>query len=667
MTAKFYLFCQISLLRHLNKKIMGRPLIIILLLIGFHHAAAQFTRSKETLLQTIEDPRSDTAMANAYYELAFHYEMTNQDSALFYLNKLYQISEKANYLKGKYRFYERKTVVSYTLGKFDQAMNESREGLKLARKLGDTSLVIVSLNNMAIISDFAGNFKDQLQYILQVKERIEQTNDTAKFSGLYHNLANVYMNLNNFRKAADYLRYSIHLYQNEGRRNDYINRVYGSLGQAYDGLNMPDSAVYFYLISIEESIKRKDKYAEGALYTYLADNYANQGKFDKMMEVAEKSIQLAPQLQSSQITSTALRNAGTAYFYTGNNAKAREFAANALQLSVKDALRSEMQDAYYLLSYIEAADGNLLTSALFRKKADSIRSASFNEEILKNTAEFEKKFEAEKKEARIQLQEAEIHQKNILNYFLIAGAAALIVISLLSYRNYRNKQKLQQARIDELETEKQLTATEAVLKGEEQERTRLAKDLHDGLGGMLSGIKYSFQTMKGNLIMTPENQLAFERSMDMLDSSIKEMRRVAHNMMPEALVKFGLDTALKDFCQSINQSGVLTIHYQSIGMENTLDQTTAITLYRIVQELISNTIKHASASSAIVQVSKSNNTIHATVEDNGTGFDTKIINREAGGIGWKNIQSRLSYLKGKADISSEKGKGTSVVIEIQVP
>ena len=114
--------------------------------------------------------------------------------------------------------------------------------------------------------------------------------------------------------------------------------------------------------------------------------------------------------------------------------------------------------------------------------------------------------------------------------------------------------------------------------------------------------------MKGNLIMTPENAQAFERSMDMLDSSIKEMRRVAHNMMPEALVKFGLDTALKDFCNDINQSGALKINYQSIGLENGgIEQTIAITIYRIVQELINNTMKHAAATTAIVQVTKSNN------------------------------------------------------------
>jgi two-component system NarL family sensor kinase len=142
---------------------------------------------------------------------------------------------------------------------------------------------------------------------------------------------------------------------------------------------------------------------------------------------------------------------------------------------------------------------------------------------------------------------------------------------------------------------------------------------------MLSGIKFSFQTMKGNMVMTPDNQQAFERSMDMIDSSIKEMRRVAHNMMPEALVRFGLNTALKDFCNEINQSGALQINYQSIGLENEqVEQTTAVNIYRIVQELINNTLKHAAAKTAIVQVSKKGDSFSITVEDDGKGFDPKL-------------------------------------------
>jgi signal transduction histidine kinase len=134
--------------------------------------------------------------------------------------------------------------------------------------------------------------------------------------------------------------------------------------------------------------------------------------------------------------------------------------------------------------------------------------------------------------------------------------------------------------------------------------------------------------------------------------------------MPEALVKFGLDTALKDFCNDINKTGALQVNYQSIGIEKeVIDQTVSITIFRIVQELLTNILKHAGAKTAIVQLSKTNGTITITVEDDGKGFDPSILDR-ARGIGWSNIQSRILYLKGKTDVKSEQGKGTSVHIEL---
>jgi signal transduction histidine kinase len=317
--------------------------------------------------------------------------------------------------------------------------------------------------------------------------------------------------------------------------------------------------------------------------------------------------------------------------------------------------------------------GDYKNSNKYLQRSIALNDSILSEENNKQIAALEMRYQVAGKETEIknlktekELQQLSLSQKNILNYILIGTALTMLVIFALSYRNYRQKQKLQQQRISELETERQLTATEAVLKGEEQERTRLAKDLHDGLGGMLSGIKYSFNTMKGNLIMTPENHQAFERSLDMLDSSIKEMRRVAHNMMPEALVRFGLDAALKDYCHDINQSGALKINYQSFGIagEN-MDQTAAITIYRIVQELITNTIKHAAAKTAIVQLTKTNGQLNLTIEDDGKGFDTGML-QHSKGIGWTNIQHRVDFLKGKLDVSSGAGKGTSVHIEFNV-
>jgi signal transduction histidine kinase len=320
-------------------------------------------------------------------------------------------------------------------------------------------------------------------------------------------------------------------------------------------------------------------------------------------------------------------------------------------------MKADKVEGFKLMSSILFAMHDIVGAERYLDSTKSIENMLTGEEVQNKTLLLEKKFETQKRITN-PVTTITTPPKNTLNYILTGSAVALLLISLLSYRNYKNRQKLQQARIDELETEKQLTATEAVLKGEEQERTRLAKDLHDGLGGMLSGIKFSLSNMKGNLIMTPDNAQAFERSIDMLDSSIREMRRVAHNMMPEVLVKYGLDTALKEYCNEIDRSGIIHTSYHSMGLNETeIEQTTAVTIYRIVQELVNNTIKHAAAKNLLVQAqyAKAEKLLSVTVEDDGKGFDIATL-KNANGIGWSNIQNRVDFLKGKIDVQSGEGK-----------
>jgi signal transduction histidine kinase len=289
-----------------------------------------------------------------------------------------------------------------------------------------------------------------------------------------------------------------------------------------------------------------------------------------------------------------------------------------------------------------------------------------NEKNKQLATSLEKQYETQKKETIIKLQDVQLASRKRLNYFLGGTAILLMIISILLFRTYRQKQKLQQQRIRELETEQRLNATQSVLKGEEQERARLAKDLHDGLSGMLSGVKYSLQDMKGNLIMTQENQQAFERSIDMLDSSIKEMRRVAHNLMPEVLVRYGLDAALKDYITEINKTGIITVIYHSMGItKKEIDHTTAIVVYRIIQELLNNVIKHAQATEVLVQLLRENDKLVVNVEDNGKGFDTKLA-EEKMGMGWENIRSRMELLNGTIDIQSAPDNGTAVNLEINI-
>jgi signal transduction histidine kinase len=433
-------------------------------------------------------------------------------------------------------------------------------------------------------------------------------------------------------------------------------------------------------MAIADSLK--DYYFQSKYYQILGNFKFDENRFDEALAYFSKALPLikltnAPFDIASCYTWVGACNAGANNFQAG-----RKYLDSAYVLAKQNDYINLIKDVYSNRYQLEKRQGNFALAIKYLDSFNVIRdSLQLGAEA--DRIEFlDAKYQAAKKEGQInqlqsdkEIQHLNLQKKNVLNYFLIAAALILILFTLLLYRDFKQKRKFQQQRISELETQQQLTATEAILKGEEQERTRLAKDLHDGLGGMLSGIKYSFNTMKGNLVMTPDNAQAFERSMDMLDSSIKEMRRVAHNMMPEALVKFGLNTALKDFCNDINQSGALQVSYQSIGLENVaIDQTIAITVYRIVQELINNTMKHAGAKTALVQVTKMEGHLSVTVEDDGKGFDASLLSQlnarkmeEVGrGIGWSNIQNRVEFLKGSLDVQSENEKGTSVHIEFNI-
>ncbi len=316
--------------------------------------------------------------------------------------------------------------------------------------------------------------------------------------------------------------------------------------------------------------------------------------------------------------------------------------------------------------------GNYEKAYQYLEKHSYLYGSLVSENNFRQLASIEHKYEILKKEKEILGLNSVNKQKAIVNKILIGSAAALLILSLLGYRNFKNKQKvssqqqeIQQQKITELEKDKQLSAIDAMLKGQEEERSRIAKDLHDGLGGMLSGTKLSFTSMKENLVLTPENAILFDKSLSMLDNTIADLRKVAHNLMPEALVKFGLNEALRDFCNSIQTSSGLKVVYQQLGQNRKLPNTPEVFTYRIIQELVNNALKHANATQIIVQLNVNTHKLTITVEDDGIGFDTnKIANSK--GAGMDNIKYRVQYFNGTLDIVTAPGNGTSVNIELMV-
>ena len=290
--------------------------------------------------------------------------------------------------------------------------------------------------------------------------------------------------------------------------------------------------------------------------------------------------------------------------------------------------------------------------------------------------------ESEKKEQQLRLAKLETQQKSndinnykkllafkekINTYYIFFIIFFIILILLLLYA-YKQRAKSLKRR-DELhalamEQEKQnskISTLTALLEGQEQERGRLARDLHDGLGGLLSGTKHQLSYLNPHQSENIEEGIS--KSIDQIDGAVEELRRVAHNLMPDLLMKYGLEVAIQEFASRISNNA-LEIHTEFINHRNSVSQEKQLIIYRIIQELVNNAIKHAHTSEIIIQISEEENVLNITVEDNGQGFDPKSLDVRKT-AGFHNIELRIQFLKGTMNITSELNIGTS--IELQIP
>ena len=279
------------------------------------------------------------------------------------------------------------------------------------------------------------------------------------------------------------------------------------------------------------------------------------------------------------------------------------------------------------------------------------------------------RLENEQRSQELDVSKKEIAFKSRMNTIYIwLFISCLIAVILLFYAYWqRSKTLKQKEHLYGLEIEKNnqqhaIKNLTAMLAGEEKERTRLARDLHDGLGGLLSSTKLGLSSIGEG---TPEESAVkdgINRSIVLLDDAVDELRRLAHNLMPDLIVKYGLKEALRDYAARMSQAKC-QVECEFLQFEAELSVEHEISLYRIIQELVNNALKHATATSIFIQLSAHNGRLHITVEDDGKGFDTENIDLQ-NSAGMHNVRSRLSFLNGDMKIMSEIGEGTTIEIEI---
>ena len=587
----------------------------------------------------------------------------NMGSGMYHLYTSYLLCNKGMYKEGLAAFEKAAGYFTKFISdkKITRAEKAAAEALLLDAELSQGNVYLELYDYEKALSVF--------WKVLKLSEQTDFPEKDAAIAVTYQSIALAYYHRAQYQTALQYYLTAVPYAQKSGnQRMAAESNIYAAM--CYTLVRKYDSSALLLHRAEPVVLQSADAVLKTSFFARRAELYRFTEKWQDAVDNYDTAIQYAKATSNIYMQATFAHAKARCLLKLQRITEARKEGMKALELARSIDKKREILESQKVLSMVEAAAGNYAAAYAYSEQYNTGNDSLHATDLTEKIQLLDKKYQSALQEEKIgqlekdkKMQELISRKRQTINYILSFSVLALLVTGLLAIRNHLQKQKLQQHRINELETEKKLMATEAVLKGEEQERTRLAKDLHDGLGGMLSGIKYSLNTMKGNLIMTPENAQGFERSIDMLDSSIKEMRRVAHNMMPEVLLRYGLDAALKDYTTEINNSGIIKIIYQSMGTEKKgLEQSSLLALYRIVQELISNAIKHAAASEVLVQIFWESGKLVVNVEDNGTGFDPSILDI-AEGIGWKNIRSRVELLKGKADILSHPGKGTAVNIE----
>lgn len=646
-------------------------LYIFLLLVFYNTVAlAQYSAMNEDSIHIIFNRLpDDTAKVNRLNTTASNIMGLEPVIAINLLHRAQTTAAKINYPYGLSVAYGTEARLLFYQVKFDSVQLLVNKAYSLIEKNND----VKSLSQKASLIHITANVFQQKQVydsaLVKYQEAIAlftKAKDKNRLFFSYYNISGIYCLLHDTANALYYANETMKIAE-AGKDENSMMRAHIAMADVYAVKKMYDSVYYYAATGLPVARNLNNVFGVGKFYTFFGIYYTQKTKeYDKAIINFKEALFLYESINIWYDIALVKQQLGNVYVLKGDYANATKFLKEADETAAQLKLDQVRLLTLSELVLAEEKQGNISKSYEYLKALTVVKDSLQQRNNRKVVNELETKYQTKEKELKLLNLQQDVQQKKLWLYIVAGTALSLLLISLLSYRTYQQKQKLQQQQIAELEKEKQLLAAEAVLKGQEDERTRLAKELHDGLGGMLSGIKYSFNTIKENLVLTAENAMAYERSMAMLDSSIKEMRMVAHNLMPESLVKFGLDTALKDFCDSITGSGALKVSYHSFGIkEQRLETNIEITVYRVIQELLNNSMKHAQATEAIVQLQKDAGLLTVTVEDNGKGFAVKLLDI-AKGIGWSNIQNRVEYLKGSVTITSEEGKGTGVTIELPV-
>jgi len=635
------------------------------------HTFAQ-NRAIDSLRDELNKKENNETRFRYLFENALYYVGKKSDSAFYFGSLLFRSAKKLDGNKEWADYFHFKTLWYSNHMKYDSALLSALSGLDYSFKSEDEQKIGYAFNQVGNINIQIGQADSAVLYLLKGLPYAERAANKRLPVNMRYNLSAAYYQIGNARLA---LQYAKDAYGKALKLND-SHLLYNSLFNwatmevAADRL---DTALIMFEQLKDTAKKNNDDYNVMDVLNNTGDIYYRKGAFKKSLEQYNMIASILKNYDEPEYDLYLYMNRGNTLIPLNRFEEAETDLIKATNLAKRLHARMELTNIYQFRSNLYEKKNDFKSALYYWKLADSLKQESIKEDSRKNIQSLEIKYQTANKELQLAKKETALKNKNTLNAALIVGCIVLGLILFLAYRNIRQRhknliteRKLHKQRIKELERQHQLEAMQSIMRGQEAERSRLAKDLHDGIGGLLSGVKLGLSSVQKNEKMQEQNTRTIDAVINQLDKSISELRRVSHNMMPEALLKYGLKEALQNYCENLNLSGNVHVKLQTYGLSRRLEQGTEIVIYRIVQELLNNIIKHAEAKNALVQLSCEAEGFSLTVEDDGKGFDVNEIN-EIEGAGIANIKARATYLQATVDVQSTKGEGTSVMISGKLP
>ncbi len=628
--------------------------------------------STDSMLLELPKAKEDTGKVVLLVELGTNVSYYDPPKALEYANEARTLAAKLGYRFGLARSFYLCGNIHLYLGNYDssKAMTDAAEEIFESLQMKDRLAMIYNArgNWYYMQSDLwnASNFFTKSAGVFH------ELKDTTREIIAYGNMIAVQGEVKNYDKAISLARRLLEIVtaRNDQRQIGYTRH---RLMFNFMALEKIDSAAKFVAPLLAYIANTTDHNLAADSYHLIGDYYGKKNNYDSALLLYKKALVNA--LRGNYQLGSYNYAIGTAYLDTKQLDSAYFYLNKAAALT----LESNTMDVYYRicreLGRYYQYRGDYKQAYHYLQEYSKLNDSIIVEDTRRYSTQLEAMYENNKKEAQIiDLKNAEL-EKNIAlrnrnNYLYIAGLVLLLIGGAFYIRtkNYRNKEKLlqqekilQREQIKFLETQQQVVSLQSMINGQETERTRIAKDLHDGLGGLFSTVKMYFSSLLHEQQELKHSEV-FNKSYSLIDTASEEVRRIAHNMMPEVLVKLGLVQAVQDLCANISAAKMLQVKMQAYGMDKRLSTSTEIMLYRIIQELLNNIIKHSEATEAILQFNKDGQRLMVTVEDNGHGFGIQDPDGQQH-TGLDTIRNRVQYLNGNITIESHRETGTTVMME----